>query len=430
MKKTKLRLASVLLALGAMSLVGCGEGGGGQVVDPNGGNGGETPALTGKVSKTCKNCGETSEVDEKEKICPKCGKKINVCDPHTFGEYHQTKAPTALSDGIEEATCSKCGQSMTRPIPATGFEYNLTVKDANGTVVETRKIKSIEKFAKPADPTAPAGQVFYGWRNALNGGQIWNFDDDVLGVPKSDVELVPCFIPANINPQYIEAEFAPAITANGGMSGATYSGGAKGKGMIQEDSDYEYGAGCEIDAFDYYEDPSSFKPTVLTGELPAGAERLTKDPKGDKKGYFFHFNYIRGNELIFNIVSSADVTDAVIFGRFSAEYGIVSTETGDRTSSFSQDSFPITVNGTKLAYGNITMRNIPAVGDFLPFQDYLLSATVSLRAGNNVISMKVDNSDSCNGTLGSTSPCIDCLKVYTTASLSWPEAALGNILDE
>jgi len=42
--------------------------------------------------------------------------------------------------------------------------------------------------------------------------------------------------------------------------------------------------------------------------------------------------------------------------------------------------------------------------------------------------MKVDNTDSVNGTLQATSPCIDCLKVYTTANLSWPEAELTNII--
>ena len=86
------------------------------------------------------------------------------------------------------------------------------------------------------------------------------------------------------------------------MHGATYSGGADGKGMIQEDSNYEYGSGCEINAFDYYVDPSSLKEVVTTdGTVPAGTEKETKDPKGSKKGYFFHFNYIKGNELVFGM---------------------------------------------------------------------------------------------------------------------------------
>ena len=60
----------------------------------------------------------------------------------------------------------------------------------------------------------------------------------------------------------------------------------------------------------------------------------------------------------------------------------------------------------------------------------MLSANVSLNAGNNVISMKVNNTNSVNGTLAATSPCVDALKVYTSAALTWPEAALANIIGD
>ncbi|MCR5308744.1 MAG: hypothetical protein K6E21_01365 [Bacilli bacterium] len=425
MKKRKSGIALLMLSLGAVSLIGCGDGDGPEIHDNQ------------KIKTTCKSCNKEVEVNEGATICPDCGKNLDGTNgstteercKHTWGEWEEKVAPTETNVGKKVAKCTKCGKEKEDDIPALGFLYNVVFKNADGSELKSEQVRSVNKIEKPADPTAPAGQVFYGWKNVKNGGQIWDFDNDVLGLPHADVELVPCFVPANVNPQYIEAELAPAITANGGMDGATYSGGAKGKGMIQEDSNYECGSGCEIEAFDYYVDPYSFKEVVTTdGVIPDGTEKETKDPKGDKKGYFFHFNYIKGNELVFNIVSDAAVDNVTIFGRFGAEYGVNDTTTGDRTSSFNENSFPITVNGTKLTYGTITMRNIPIVGKFLPFQDYMLSATVSLKAGNNVISMKVDNTDSVNGTLQATSPCIDCLKVYTTANLSWPEAELTNII--
>ena len=418
MKKINLRFASVLLSLGAMSLASCGDG----------------PEIKDNlVEVTCASCKKVVKVSQDATTCPECnGPLKSKCPPHDFGEFVVQQEATAAKDGVKVSKCSKCGATKEQAIPALGFDYNLTIKDASGAVIKNETVKSINKIEKPTDPNAPEGQVFYGWKNVKNGGQIWNFDDDVLGLPKADVELVPCYVPANIEPQYIEAEFAPAITANGGMEGATYSGGAKGKGMIQTDANYECGSGCEIAPFEYYDDPSTFLPTLVpaNGTIPAGAEKKTADPKSASKGYFFHFNYVNGNELVFNIVSDKDVSDAVIFGRFSGEYGIESESTGDRTSSFNQDSFPITVNGTKLNYGTITFHNIPAVGHFLPFQDFYLSASVSLKAGNNVISMKVNNTDSVNGTLKATSPCIDSLKVYTSATLTWPEAALTNIIGD
>jgi len=415
MKKAKTGIALLMFSLGAVSLVGCGE---------------DKPEEEKTVEKECKSCGKKVKVAESATDCPECSKPLAGCKKHEWGEWERTVEPTEAKVGKEVAKCKNCTATKDQDVPALGFLYNITFKDANGTVIKSEQVRSVNKIEKPADPTAPAGQVFYGWKNVNNGGQIWNFENDVLGLPKADCEFVPCFVPQGVNPQYIEAEFAPAITAGEtGMHGATYSGGADGKGMIQEDSDYEYGSGCEVAAFDYYVDPNSFKEVVTTdGTVPDGTEKETKDPKGSKKGYFFHFNYIKGNELVFNVVSDAAVDNAIIFGRFGAEYGVNDSVTGDRTSSFNENSFPITVNGTKLTYGTITMRNIPEVGKFLPFQDYLLSATVSLKAGNNVISMKVDNTDSVNGTLQATSPCIDCLKVYTTANLTWPEAALTNII--
>lgn len=385
MKKS--RLALLTLVLSAMSLVACGD------EQEQGGGAADTTKCT-----------------------------------HEYGEYVQTKAPTELQKGESTATCSKCGKKKTKDIDALGFLHTVTIKDASGATISSEQIRSIKKITKPANPTAPAGQVFYGWKNVKNGGQIWDFENDVLGLVAADVELVPCFIPAGTNPQYLEAELVPAITeGEGGMHGATYSGGADGKQFIREDCEYEYGSTCEIDAFKYYRDPTTLN-YIVSDTAPAGATLNTIDPKGINSGYFVHYNYNKGNTFTWNITSSAAVSDVVIFARFSAEYGVIDETTNDRISSFSQTSFPISVNGVAQQYGTITMHNIPEVGKFLPFQDYFIAASVSLNAGANVITMKVDNEDTVNGTIASTSPVIDCLKLYTSATLTWDEAKLTNLI--
>lgn len=362
-------------------------------------------------------CGESDTGKTETKKCP----------PHEWSEYVQTKAPTELNKGEETRTCSKCQKTDKRDVDAIGFEYNVTFKDASGAVIKTEKVRSVKKVTKPEDPVAPAGQVFYGWKNVLNGGQIWDFDDDVLGKPQQDIELVPCFVAANVAPQYLEAELCPAITANGGMDGATYSGGAKGKQFVREDEGYGLGSTCEIDSFQYYTDSSTLKPVVGTNP-DANGETNTMDPKGKNSGYFVHFNYCKGNEFKFEITSDKAVNDVTIFARFSAEYGIQDANTFDRYSRFSETSFPIKVNGTALSYGTITMHSIPAIGDFLPFQDFFLAANVSLVEGKNTITMTVDNEDTLNGTIASTSPCIDSLKLYTSANLTWADADVTNII--
>lgn len=383
MKTRKSKVAFLAMAISALSLVACGE------------------SDTGKEDPV---------------------KKCN----HEYGEFTVTAEPTGARPGSKSRTCSLCNNVDVQEIARTG-KYTVTIKDAAGATVSSNEADEKSAITKPANPTAPAGKVFYGWKNNKNGGQIWNFENETLNQVMDDVELEPLFIPEGVNPQYLEAELVPAITAGGGMNGATYSGGAKGKQFIRSDDNYELGSTCEIQPFHYYEDEDTFD-FVVADEAPAGVDLQDMDPKSTSTGYFVHFNYENGNTFTWNITSSAAVDNVVIFAAFSGEYGVIDDYTFDRYSRFSSTSFPISVNGVDLDYGTVTLHNTPEIGGFIPFQDYLISANVSLREGANVITMKVNNTDTLNGTIASTSPCVDNLKIYTTATITWSEAKLTNII--
>ena len=345
------------------------------------------------------------------------------CPPHEYGEWTVKTAATETKDGERVAKCTKCGKEKTEKIDRLGFEYTITFKDADGNVISTEKKRSVQKIEKPADPAAPAGKVFYGWKNVNNGGQIWNFEDDTLALVAQDSEFVPVFVPANMNPQYIEAELEPNIL---NMSGATYSGGAAGQQMVYIDRGHEYGSTCEVGEIKYYKPAGSDNPVI--GDAPAGTEQKTLNPKASDMGAFVHFNYKKGNTLTFNVESSAAVDDVMLFASFSSEYGKEDPKTYDKISRFTDEGFKVTVNGTRLEYGTITMHNIPAIGDFLHFQDFLLGVNVSLNAGPNTITMVVDNEDGYSGTLPSASPCIDSIKLFTTSTITWNEANYVNII--
>ena len=49
-----------------------------------------------------------------------CGK----CTEHTFGEWETTTQATCTSDGERKHTCTKCGETVTEPISATGHTPN------------------------------------------------------------------------------------------------------------------------------------------------------------------------------------------------------------------------------------------------------------------------------------------------------------------
>ena len=112
MKKSK-KLIFTVLSLGAMALSGCG-----------------TKATD-------------EEYDPKHK--------------HVWGEWETVTQPTELEDGKEVSKCTVkgCTKEKENPIPALGFLYHVTFKNADGTVIKTEDVRSVAKVSKPEDPVAP-----------------------------------------------------------------------------------------------------------------------------------------------------------------------------------------------------------------------------------------------------------------------------------
>lgn len=295
--------------------------------------------------------------------------------------------PTNSSNSaVENSATTSAKPSTAKP---QARKYSVTINNVTTEVTEGAAL------TKPADPVAPEGKLFYGWKNTLNGGQIWDFDHEDLNIVKADINLEPCFVDDSLEHQVFQAELCPNINAvyggEVGMPGATYSGGQQGKGLIGRDYDGTTGATGVNDVIAYV-----------------------------------HFMYVKGDKLTWEVESDIAVENAVLFARFSAEYGIIDQETGDRYSKINDTSFPITVNGTKINYGSITFRNIPEIGQILTFQDFYIGE-ISLNAGTNIIEMTVDNMDTLNGTIASSAPCVDSIKVCAANTMTWDKAEYDNL---
>ena len=297
-------------------------------------------------------------------------------------------------------------------------KYNVVINGGAATQVE-----AFSALTKPADPTAPAGKKFYGWKNIKNGGQIWDFDKAALNKVMEDVELVPCYVDANLNAQFLEAEACPDLLAFNGeagkkMPGSTYSGGQSGKGLVYNDVDDYYGV-TTIDSFDYYE----------TEDGPLDYPIKERKHKDTNHGAFIHYMYVENDTLTWEVESSEAATNVQLFARFSGEYGH-DRLLGEQTEclfTFSDQQFKITVNDQALSYGSVTIHNVISKS-FIPFQDFELSTTVSLQKGSNKIQMKVTNHDVIFGTVGSTAPCVDSIKLYSTSTITWNKMNQVNII--
>lgn len=320
-----------------------------------------------------------------------CGS--NVTSSKQNSENNNNSETTSTTGGESQPAGQESAQTSSKskaPV-VSDRKYNVTI---NG---EKKELAEGSSLTKPADPAAPAGKAFYGWKNTLNGGQIWNFERDDLNIVLADINLEPCFVDADLDVQILEAELCPNINAvyggELGMPGATYSGGQQGKGLIGRDWDGATGA-TGIDEFNIA---------------------------------YVHFMYIKGDKLTWEVESDSAAENVALFASFSAEYGLLDPVNDDRYSAINDKSFPITVNGEAIEYGSIKFHNIPEIGQILSFQDYFISGSISLKAGKNIIEMTVDNMDTLNGTIASSAPCVDSIKVFSTSELTWNEAVYDNL---
>ena len=145
-------------------------------------------------------------------------------------------------------------------------------------------------------------------------------------------------------------------------------------------------------------------------------------------GGFVHFLYVQGDTLTWELQSSAAAQNVTLFARFAAEYAGTQEDYGKGSKYyFTDDMFTVKVNNEKMSYGTITMRNVPAVGKFLPFSDYMISASVNLVAGKNTIQMKVDNEVTIFSTCHATAPMVDCIRLVSSSTLTWPDERLSNM---
>ena len=311
-------------------------------------------------------------------------------------------------------------------------KYEVKFVNVDGSEISKETVEHGSALTKPAtDPTAPAGQKFYGWMNVKNGGQIWNFDAEDINVVMQDVELKPLFIP-DLAAQPFEAElcrditeFSPVIDEETGqqkvddngnlqwkpMDGATYSGGAKGSQLVNK---RDKGHVLQSSGDYFLNDDDTVRYATA------------QDDPDEVFGSFVHFMYKEGDTLTWKLQSDAAASNVNIMMRLSGEYGMTNTETNEIAFTFTDEQFQVKVNGEALKYGTITIHNVKDMF-WLTFQDFFLAANVSLKQGENVIQMVVNNTQKLNGTVEATAPCVDCIKLFSTSNISWPDAKLSNL---
>ena len=251
---------------------------------------------------------------------------------------------------------------------ASGFSYRIDLNYIGASSIPTQILSAGALIpAKPANPVR-ANFTFVGWATTASGNPDFN------GFGTSITEDVTLY--AQWRHTYVfEAEYVNLA----GKNGAGWSGGAAGTAMITKDT--------------ITEDP----------DLGTNANA--------SNGYYLTYLYSYGLFIDFEITSDR-ATEATLILRLSAEQRdpFVITD----------DEYLVTLNGNKVNYGSITMLGAYAALQQrkLPFED-VISITINLVEGKNVIRFLTNNQNSMGGTMDATAPLMDCIKIDTIAMLTW-----------
>lgn len=127
--------------------------------------------------------------------------------------------------------------------------------------------------------------------------------------------------------------------------------------------------------------------------------------------------YYNGAFIEFVINSDKAVDDALLFLRLSGEF---------TTISLTDKTFVVTVNDEAIAYGAIELVG-GTTDDLTSASRRAMSnhgmGAISLKAGENVIRLTVNNSEKqfATGTMDAAAPMIDCIMIYADAGLTMEE---------
>lgn len=143
-------------------------------------------------------------------------------------------------------------------------------------------------------------------------------------------------------------------------------------------------------------------------------------------GFYVTYLYAEGLQIKFNIVSDRDVSDATLVFRITCEnVGFAidpAMNDGETFNGTILSRYEIALNDTAIQYETIEITDAsghPDSGGRRPFSDHTLAVNLSLKKGNNTFTFLTANGHGMGGTMSGTAPVIDCIKVTTSANLTW-----------
>lgn len=291
-------------------------------------------------------------------------------DGHTFDNWYADSELTVIYDFENEIAENKTVYAKWLENGATYLDVTFDYNYSGSNNPAPQKVKSGEKATKlTVDPTRKS-YAFEGWFADAACRTAFSFDTAITAATTVYAKWTRTSV--TVEEYVFEAE----DTDLSGKTGPGFSGSAPGVAMIQ-----------------------------------------TSTTLGASNDRFIGYQYQRGCSLEFRIVSDMAVTDAKIVLRLSAEM---------RDYLMNSSNYKVMINGSSIDYKPIEFKDVPvdtsAGSDIkaLPFADFVIAENVKLKEGLNNIVLQTENDHAMEGTtMVADAPLIDCLKITTTAVLSW-----------
>lgn len=295
-------------------------------------------------------------------------------DGYTFDGWYADESRLIKFNFAKPITSDVTIYAKWLEVGATYFNVSFNYNYTGSPAALSNPVKEGEKAVKPADPVR-TGYIFDGW--------------------------------------FTEAECKNAFDFNAPITADTqiYAGWTEIKGVKTYKFDAEL---CDL---------SALKGTGYSNEAEKGGmiQREVGNKPEASNGFWVGYMYIKGCSLTFEFESEEEISDATLKLRLSAEFV--------NELVLKSDEFTVELNGKKIDYSDIHITGIDAGISAAkhPFKDFTVGENLTLKAGKNTVVLTVNNNKPMAGTDGkpaggkiaATAPLIDCIKVVTSAALSW-----------
>lgn len=296
-------------------------------------------------------------------------------DAQTEEPSEKTEEPASVTDEPSEeappsepSEASPSGEETESASEAQGGDITgaaFLMNDGTGTVFETQEFEGEARLSKPGIPERE-GYLFGGWYEDADFSSAFNQAKKYSSGQKFYAQWLKLFVLEAENTQLTGLDYendeTGTVNQKGNKIGHNRSGDMAGTQLIQK------------------------------SDLASG-------------GMFVAGLYMYESYLEFVIRSDRAAEGVRLYVSLSAEF---------KDYELTRKDLGIEVNGETIRYSDtISLRQDQ------PFQDYLISAEVSLSEGENVIRLVILNDEKQfeDGTVYAAAPTIDCIKLYSTSEI-------------